>query len=154
MSDSIRIKAMARVSKRVRDNEGNARGTESNNSLTNKLLYEVEFPDGHMEELQYNVIAENMMSQVDSEGHYYQILSEISDHESNHLAITKRNLFIHSKNGHLNPKITTRGWKIEVEWKDGSVNWVSLEDLKASNPVEVADYAITNNIDEEPAFKW
>jgi hypothetical protein len=29
-----------------------------------------------------------------------------------------------------------------------------LADLKASNPVEVAEYAIVNQLIEEPAFKW
>jgi hypothetical protein len=29
-----------------------------------------------------------------------------------------------------------------------------LMDLKASNPVEVAEYAVANNLLEEPALKW
>ena len=95
-----------------------------------------------------------MISQVDSEGHHYQLLAEISDHRSNHLALTKKNGFIKSKNGNLHPKKTTRGWSIEVEWKDGTVSWVPLKDLKASNPVELAEYAVANNIDDEPAFNW
>ena len=124
------------------------------NILTNTSLYEVEFPDGHVEELQYNIIAENMMSQVDSEGHHWQLLLEISDHRSNHLAIPKRDGFIRSHNGNLHPKKTTIGWDIEVEWKDGSMTWVPLKELKVSNPIELAEYAIANNLDEEPAFKW
>ena len=107
--------------KRVRDNEGNAVGVSTENILTNTSLYEVEFPDGHVEELQYNIIAENMMSQVESEGHHWQLLLEISDHRSNHLAIPKRDGFIRSHNGNLHPKKTTIGWDIEVEWKDGRV---------------------------------
>ena len=129
-------------------------GVVTPNPLTNKSLYEVEFPDGHVEELQYNIIAENMMSQVDSEGHHYQLLAEISDHQSTHLAFTKKNGFICSKYDNLYPKKTTIGWSIEVEWKDGSVSWVPLKDLKASNPIELAEYAVANNIEEEPAFKW
>ena len=27
-------------------------------------------------------------------------------------------------------------------------------DLKASNPVEVAEYAVANRLVKEPAFKW
>ena len=54
----------------------------------------------------------------------------------------------------LHPKKTTRGWRLEVEWKDGTVSWVDLKDLEASNPVELAEYAIANEIEEEPAFKW
>jgi hypothetical protein len=29
-----------------------------------------------------------------------------------------------------------------------------LKDLKESNPIEVAEYAVANRIDQEPAFKW
>ena len=90
LPDPMAGKAMGRVIKRVRDNEGKSKGIESNNPLTNTSLYEVEFPDGHTEELQYNYIAENMMSQIDSEGHHYQLLEEISDHYSDATAITKR----------------------------------------------------------------
>ena len=101
-------------------------GVVTPNPLTNKSLYEVEFPDGHVEELQYNIIAENMMSQVDSEGHHYQLLAEISDHSSTHLTITKKNGCIRSKCGNLHSKKTTISWSIEVEWKDRSVSWVLL----------------------------
>jgi hypothetical protein len=41
-------------------------------------------------------------------------------------------------------------------WKDGSISWENLKDLKASKPVEekVAAYAVVNRLVEEPAFKW
>ena len=123
------------------------------NPLTNTSLYEVEFSDGYVEELQYNIITENMISQVDSEGYHYQLLAEISDHWSTHLAITKKNRFIRSKSGNIHPKKTTIGWSIEVEWKDGSVSWVPSKDLKASNPIELTEYAVANNIEKEPDFK-
>ena len=41
-----------------------------------------------------------------------------------------------------------------MEWKDGSTSWVPLKDLKVSNPLELAEYAINNKIDREPAFHW
>ena len=41
-----------------------------------------------------------------------------------------------------------------VEWADRSTSMVPLKDLKVSNPVEVAEYATANNLEEEPAFKW
>lgn len=41
-----------------------------------------------------------------------------------------------------------------VQWKDGSTSWEKLKDLKVSNPVEVAEYAVANRISDEPAFKW
>jgi hypothetical protein len=41
-----------------------------------------------------------------------------------------------------------------VEWKDSAKNWVPLADLKDSNPVEIAEYAVANGINSEPAFHW
>jgi hypothetical protein len=54
----------------------------------------------------------------------------------------------------VKPKITTQGWQLLVLWKDKSMSWVKLKDLKVSNPVELAEYAVANRNVEEPAFKW
>jgi hypothetical protein len=54
----------------------------------------------------------------------------------------------------VKPKITTQGWQFLVLWKDKLTSWVKLKDLKASNPDELAEYAVANWIAEEPAFKW
>ena len=51
-------------------------------------------------------------------------------------------------------KTTTRGWEFLVHWKDRSSSWIKLKDLKVSNPVELAEYAIANNLENKPAFKW
>ena len=59
-----------------------------------------------------------------------------------------------TSSGMLKPKVTTQGWSLLVQWCDGSSSWEPLKDLKASNPVEVAEYAIANRLAEEPAFKW
>jgi hypothetical protein len=52
------------------------------------------------------------------------------------------------------PKMTTRGWKLLVEWKDGNMSWVTLKDMKESFPIETAEYAVANKIVHEPAFAW
>ena len=36
----------------------------------------------------------------------------------------------------------------------GLTSWITLKSLKETNPVEVAEYAVDNKIDEEPAFDW
>ena len=41
-----------------------------------------------------------------------------------------------------------------VCWRDGSADWVALKDLKETYPVQLADYAIANKIQDEPAFAW
>ena len=48
--------------------------------------------------------------------------------------------------------IATKGWKFEVEWKDGTSSWIPLKILKESNPIEVAEYAVSRGIEKEPAF--
>ena len=82
---------MAKVVKRIKDNNGTPVGTSHENIFNNHSLYEVKYPDGETAELEYNVIAENMMSQIDSEGHHYQVISEISDHAFDNSAIKKCN---------------------------------------------------------------
>ena len=41
-----------------------------------------------------------------------------------------------------------------MECKDGSVDWVTLKYLKQSNPVELVEYDVANEISDEPAFNW
>jgi hypothetical protein len=50
--------------------------------------------------------------------------------------------------------MTTKGWKLLVEWKDGSMDLLPLKDLKESYPVQVAEYAVANKIVEQLAFAW
>jgi hypothetical protein len=41
---------------------------------------------------------------------------------------------------------TTQGWKFLVLWANGTRQWIDLEILKESNPVQVAEYVIARNI--------
>ena len=56
--------------------------------------------------------------------------------------------------GAVRKKQTTRGWEFCMQWKGGTTEWVSLKDLKDSYPVQLTDYAVTHNIDTEPAMAW
>ncbi len=49
---------------------------------------------------------------------------------------------------------TTKGWKLLVQWHDGSHQWIDLKILKESNPIHVAEYATARDIAEHPAFAW
>ena len=131
-------KIMSRFTNRVKDNEGNPRGVEHPALFADHSIYEISFPNGQMEELAENLIAENMLSQVDSEGHHYQLLKEISDHSVDRSALNRSDGFIRSRGGNIHAKKKTRGWKLEVKCNDGTLNWIPLKDLKASNPVEIA----------------
>jgi hypothetical protein len=101
-----------------------------------------------------NSITENIYSQVDDEGQQFILLKEITDHRVNKGAITKDNGFIIMPGGRRVPKRMTKGWELLVQWKDGSSSWIPLRDLKETNPIELAEYAIANQIETEPAFAW
>ena len=51
------------------DVDGKLFGVECSNPITDTRIYEVEFADGETEILAVNVITENLLSQVDEEGH-------------------------------------------------------------------------------------
>ena len=144
----------ARVVKRAKGEDGNPIGLQHKNPLFDTRAYTVEFPDGSTAEYQANIIAENLFSQSDSEGRQFMVMKEICDHRKDGRAIPISDGFSTSKNGNKTPKQTTIGWQLLVEWKYGSSDWTDLKDLKESNPVELAEYAVANKIVEEPAFKW
>ena len=40
------------------------------------------------------------------------------------------------------PVKTTKGWEIKIEFNNGETAWLSLIDVKDSNLIELAEYAI------------
>jgi hypothetical protein len=95
-----------------------------------------------------------MYAQVDNEGNMFQLLDEIMDRMKDDTAIDIANGTVTLASGNVKPKITTQGWQLLMLWKDKSTSWVKLKDLKASDPIELAEFAVANQIVEEPAFKW
>ena len=81
-------------------------------------------------------------------------MDEILDHRKNENAISKRDGWYQTSEGSSKRVITTKGWDIKVQWKDGTSNWIPLKDIKESNPLEVAEYATRASISDEPAFAW
>ncbi|KAI2501495.1 Reverse transcriptase (RNA-dependent DNA polymerase) [Fragilaria crotonensis] len=144
----------AQVVARKRDANGNPIGKANSNPILDTREYVVEFEDGTKEVYMANMIAENMYAQVDSEGRAFALMSEIVDHESDARAMKIADGTFVDKQGRQRPRITTQGWRLLVEWKDGTTTWVPLKDLKESFPIEVAEYAVANKISEQPAFKW
>mgnify|MGYP003326537431 FL=1 len=144
----------ARVIHRQTDENDLPIGKANNNPLLDTRMYTVEFENGHKETLSANIIAENLIAQVDEEGHRQRLLSEIVDHRANGSAIKKEDGYFVTNRGIKQKKRTTKGWELFVEWKDGGGNWIELKDLKHAYPVELAQYAIDNKIDQEPAFAW
>lgn len=152
--DAAGNRRMARVIRRVRDSVQQDPEAEHINPILDTSVFEVQFPDGSVDRLTANIIAENLFSQIDEHGRHYQIIQEIVEHKKDASALSIEDGYILSRSGNRHPKKTTRGWKLLVEWKDGTSSWVPLKDLKVSNPLELAEYAMSNNLENEPAFKW
>ena len=41
-----------------------------------------------------------------------------------------------------------------MDWNYEPVECVMLKDIEKFNPIELSEYAIDNNIKEDPAFNW
>ncbi len=126
------------VTKRMRDNEGLPIGRASDNPLLDSRKYEVEYADGNVEELTANIITENLIAQVDDEGHQQMMLEEVIDHRTTQEAIPKGKGTYVNWYGVKRQKQATRGWELLTLWKDGSTDWVALKDFKDSCPVRLA----------------
>jgi hypothetical protein len=103
----------------------------------------VEFDNGDSEAYHANIIAESIYSQVDDDGYTTYLLKEIIDHKKDETAIKLDDAYItHKKTGKKRLTQTTKGWQMCIKWNDESTCWVPLKDLKESNPLEGADYAV------------
>ena len=144
-----------RSEKPKRDHNNDPIGKKNSNPILDSRIYELEFPDGRVEEYAFDAIAENLLEQADDEGWDSGMLAEVIDHwVDNKIAIPKSEGTITSYNGSKRNVITTKGWDLYVRWKDQSTSWVQLSRIKESNPVQVAEYAYANKIADQPAFKW
>jgi hypothetical protein len=76
-----------RIAKRSKDNDGNPIGRRNDNFLLDTRKYKVDLEDGTTEEFYANVIAENLFSQVNSEGNQYVLMSAISDHRKDETSV-------------------------------------------------------------------
>ena len=146
--------AMATVSKRAKNNEGYAIGKRNTNPLLDTREYECTMEDGSVYRYSANVIADNIYSQCDDEGRRHAVLQEIIEHKKDGTAVDITRGYTTTRRGRKIPKTTTKGWKLLCQWRDGSSDWVDLKHLKDSNPIQLAEYAVANRIQEEPAFKW
>jgi hypothetical protein len=136
------------VKRRAIDQLGEPIGVSNANPMLDTRQYDVEYLDGTIETVTANLIAENILAQVDENGHRQLFLDEIIDHKfvgknrSEEITARKRKRY------------TQNDWEFCVVWKDGSTNWVGMRDLKESYTIELAEYVLNNNLDKEEAFSW
>src|SRR6056300_696374 len=124
------------------------------NPLVDSRKYKVEFDDGTTEILSANLLAENILDQVDEHGHRHRLMEEIGGHRKTEEALKEVDSWYMTESGTKRRKKTTKGWEIYVIWKDGSSNYIPLREMKESFPIETAQYAMEHGLDKEPAFIW
>ena len=132
----------ARVIGPSRDNDNAKRGRYDPNPIKNTQVYDVMFPDGTVQQYAANIIAENLIGQVDDDGHRYLCLDQILDWR------------VDGSESKKSGDKTTKGHQLHVAWRDGTESWIPLKDMKESYPVETAEFAIQSGIHELLAYQW
>ena len=119
----------AKVQRRSIGPDGTTVGKYNDNPFMNSIIYDVEFPDGTVKEYSANVIAENMLSQVDEDGFSMTLMEGIVDHKMDSaVTVPKHDKGIVTQRGQRELMKTTVGWKLLVKWKDESESWIHLKD--------------------------
>ena len=146
---------LGRVKQQALGPDGTTVGTHDENPCLNSIVCEVEFPDGQVKEHAANLIAENMLSQVDHEGYSTTLMAGIVDyHKDEATAVPKDEKWVVTSRGQRRLRRSTAGWKLLVQWKDGTKTWIPLKDMKESNPVKTAKFARARGIDDKAAFAF
>ena len=142
------------ATKRKRNPDGNLVGTSHWDPHSDTREYEIEFDDKTTSFLTTNAILENLWQQTDDDGRFSKVFKGISSHRKNDTAVEKTDGWYTTDNNIKKRKITTKGWEFLVDWSDGSQSWLPLYNIKQSNPIEAAEYAVAEGIQDEPAFAW
>ena len=81
-------------------------GNLNANPLLNTLMYDVELPDGNIKKYVANIIAENVLVNCVSEGHYSNFMSCIVGHKCDGSAVKSEDSHIKTKNGQMKQRQT------------------------------------------------
>lgn len=148
--DGEHLRAGTVVNRTKSKDDGSLLGTANTYPSMDTRVYDVMFPDGAVQQYSANIIAQNLYSQIDEEGHRYQLLEGIIQHRKNGDAVPmERGLDKRNRK-----RMTTKGWDLCLSLKDGTSCWMPLKEVKNIFPIEVAEYAVMTTIDKEPAFAW
>ena len=90
----------AKVIQRYLGPDGVIVGTYDDNPALNSIVYDVEFPDGTIREYSANVIAENMLTQIDEDGFALSLMEGIVDHKRDPAtALSKDDKYVVTRRG-------------------------------------------------------
>ena len=119
-----------KVTKWVFSPDGKVAGKYDDNPYLNSIMYEVKLADGRIKEYGANIIAENMLTHVDSDGFSLSLMERIIAYKrDDSVAIPKTDKYITTSRGQRRLCKTMAGWKLLVKWRDQSESWVKLSEL-------------------------
>ena len=96
--------------------DGQVTGTYYNNPYLNSIIYDVDSPDGLVKEYAANIIAENMLTQVDSDGMKTTLMEAIVDDRTDEeKALQHHDKYLQTKNGRCHLRKTTKGWELLIK---------------------------------------
>jgi hypothetical protein len=96
--------------------DGTVAGTYDENPFLNTMIYEVESPNGDAKEYAANIIAENMLTQVDSDGYSLTMMKGIIDYKRDDAVVIPKSdmYYVVTSRGQKKMRKTTIGWKLLV----------------------------------------
>ena len=87
------------VRRRALGPDGNIIRKYDNNPYLNSVMYQVDFIDHQVNEYGANIIAENMLSQVDTNGYTLMLMEGVYYRKDESVAISMEDKYITTKNG-------------------------------------------------------
>ncbi len=110
--------------------EGNPKGRANPNPILDTCEYTVTFDDGDVTDLTANLIAESMYAQCDPDGNQYVLLDSLINHRCLDMALRLSDQTAVQNDNRTYQRRNTVSWQICCQWKDGSLSWEKLSDLK------------------------
>ena len=90
-------------------------------------MYDIEFPNGDVRKYAANIIAVNLLAQVDPECFHTNVLEAILDHKRDGTAVPMSSKYLKTKQGRQTQRQTTVGWALQIKWTNGSKQSVKLK---------------------------
>ena len=145
---------LATVIKLDTNEYGEPIGQAHRNLMFDTREFKVELENCEADKIMADKIAANLYTQLENEGCEIFQFKFIIEHKNYGSTMKKDTGFTVLKEGHTKCNPTRRGWQVLVEWRDETTTWMHFKDVKEAIPIELAEYAVSNKIDDDPDFSW
>ena len=137
-----------------RNRSGETIGRRNANPFLDTRVHESEFPEDEGVTIFSTTAATSLFDNCLYYGKDLMLFRSLLYHKSDMMSVQRVDAFMKRNGSNSESKKTTRGWKILVEFFDGTMKKEKLSDLKDSYPVQVSEYASGNRIIDEPTSSW